>query len=187
MSPVAEDGAFPLPRNSWYYHTAAASRCCYRCGSSIEAEGPSGVLRGARWSKPDDLEDGCRKGTEHCDYAKIGEREVRHARRDRTHAAHHLGRCVAGRGSLHDYGGFAGAQVNGLGRGRAGKGQVGDRASVCEGRNREPRTPIGFCPYGGAPLWIRSRSLLRVRVISSAFRARGCTRSLLRETPRGTG
>src|SRR5215203_3091119 len=46
MSPVAEDGAFRLPRNSWYYYTAAASRYCYRFGSSIEAEGSSGVLRG---------------------------------------------------------------------------------------------------------------------------------------------
>jgi uncharacterized membrane protein len=42
-----------------------------------------------------------------------------------------------------------------------------------------------FALMEGGPLWIRSHSLLRVRVISSAFRARGCTRSLLRETPRG--
>jgi len=36
-------------------------------------------------------------------------------------------------------------------------------------------------------LWIRSRSLLRVRAVGSAFRARGCSRSLLWETPGGTG
>src|SRR5215211_1794208 len=104
-----------------------------------------------------------------------------------AHAARHLGWGVAGRDHLHDYGGFASAQVGGVGRGRAGKGEVGDRASVCEGRNREPRTPFGFCPYGGGSLWIRSRSLLRVRAVGSAFRARGCTRSLLREMPGGTG
>src|ERR671911_1817506 len=102
-----------------------------------------------------------------------------------VHTLHIILAGVAGRGSLHDYGGFAGAQVNGLGRGRAGKGEVGDRASVCEGRNREPRTPIGRCPYGGGSLWIRFRSLLRVRAVGGAFRARGCTRSLLRETPGG--
>jgi hypothetical protein len=33
---------------------------------------------------------------------KRGVREVRHARRDRTHAARHLGWCVAGRGSLRE-------------------------------------------------------------------------------------
>jgi hypothetical protein len=35
---------------------------------------------------------------------------------------------VARRGRLHDYGGFAGVEVDGVGRGRAGQGNVGDRA-----------------------------------------------------------
>lgn len=36
-------------------------------------------------------------------------------------------------------------------------------------------------------LWIRSRSLLRVRAFGSAFRARGFSRGLLRETPGRAG
>jgi uncharacterized membrane protein len=36
-------------------------------------------------------------------------------------------------------------------------------------------------------LWVRFCSLRRVRVVGGAFRARGCSRSLLRETPGGVG
>jgi hypothetical protein len=50
---------------------------------------------------------------------------------------------VAGRGRLHDYGGFASADIDGVGRSRAGKGEVSDRTPVCEGRDRDPRTPYG--------------------------------------------
>jgi hypothetical protein len=67
MSPITENGAFHLPRNSCCYYAAAASRYCYVSSSSMEAEGSSGGLRGAGWSSPEDLEDGCRKSIEHGD------------------------------------------------------------------------------------------------------------------------
>ena len=45
-----------------------------------------------------------------------------------------------------------GAEVDGMGRGREGKGEVGDRTPVCEGRDREPRAPYGSCSFGGGSL-----------------------------------
>jgi hypothetical protein len=73
-----------------------------------------------------------------------------------AHTLHVILAGVSGRGSLHDYGGFASAQVYGVGRGRAGESEVSDRTPVCEGRDREPRTPISFCSSGGGSLWFLS-------------------------------
>ena len=64
MSPVAQNGACRLPRNSCCYYTAATSRYWYACSNSMEAQGSSGGLRGAGWSTRENLENGCRKGIE---------------------------------------------------------------------------------------------------------------------------